>query len=125
MSYSNFFHLTLNKVEECNPHDYSVFQCVEQQSRSAHSSSPQYHLQFQKCHVSERLLCWSSQEKTHKCHINIEITGSCIRQSFTISYMHKFICMLNAREESVRNAYISLTEKERQYEIYSNAQHSW
>ncbi|KRY43931.1 hypothetical protein T03_10279, partial [Trichinella britovi] len=64
--------------------------------------------------------------QTHKCHINIKITGTCIRQSFTISYMHKFICMLNAskqmrnshaieREESVRNAYISLTEKERQY----------
>ncbi|KRY21671.1 hypothetical protein T12_15815, partial [Trichinella patagoniensis] len=55
------------------------------------------------------------RQYTHKCHINIEITGTCIRQPFTISYMHKFICMLNAREGSVRNAYISLTEKERQY----------
>ncbi|KRX26206.1 hypothetical protein T07_8543 [Trichinella nelsoni] len=47
MSYSNLFHLTLNKFEECNPDDYSVFQCVEQQSGSALSSSLQYHLQFQ------------------------------------------------------------------------------
>ncbi|KRX34438.1 hypothetical protein T05_3012 [Trichinella murrelli] len=47
MSYSNFFHLTRNKFEECNSHDYLAFQCVEQQSRSAFSSSLQYHLQFQ------------------------------------------------------------------------------
>ncbi|KAL1245863.1 hypothetical protein TSPI_09640, partial [Trichinella spiralis] len=39
---------------------------VEQQSRSAQSSSPQYHFEFQKCHVSERLLCWSSHENVRK-----------------------------------------------------------
>ncbi|KRX26307.1 hypothetical protein T07_14211 [Trichinella nelsoni] len=33
--------------------------------------------------------------------------------SFTISYMHKFICMLKAK--SVRNAYIGLTEEKRQH----------
>ncbi|KRX90827.1 hypothetical protein T01_276, partial [Trichinella spiralis] len=47
MSYSNFFHLTLNKFEEWNNHHHSVFQGVEQQSRSAQSSSPQYLLEFQ------------------------------------------------------------------------------
>ncbi|KRX54199.1 hypothetical protein T09_8524 [Trichinella sp. T9] len=52
-------------------------------------------------------------EKTHKYHINTAITGTCIKQSFTISYMHKFICMLKAK--GVRNAYIGLTEEERQH----------
>ncbi|KRX32806.1 hypothetical protein T09_13166 [Trichinella sp. T9] len=33
---------------------------------------------------------------THKCYINIAIARTCIRQPFTISYMLKFICMLNA-----------------------------
>ncbi|KRZ91080.1 hypothetical protein T08_9308 [Trichinella sp. T8] len=51
--------------------------------------------------------------QTHKYHINTAITGTCIKQSFTISYMHKFICMLKAK--SVRNAYIGLTEEERQH----------
>ncbi|KRY07929.1 hypothetical protein T12_7760 [Trichinella patagoniensis] len=54
--------------------------------------------------------------QTHKYHINITITGTCIKQPFTISYMLKFICMLNASKEgSVENAYISLTEEERQH----------
>ncbi|KRZ49491.1 hypothetical protein T02_7916 [Trichinella nativa] len=44
--------------------------------------------------------------QTHKYHINTAITGTCIKQSFTISYMHKFICMLKAK--GVRNAYIEL-----------------
>ncbi|KRX51437.1 hypothetical protein T09_11353 [Trichinella sp. T9] len=35
--------------------------------------------------------------QTHKYHINTAITGTCIKQSFTISYMHKFICMLKAK----------------------------
>ncbi|KRY34695.1 hypothetical protein T01_1060 [Trichinella spiralis] len=51
--------------------------------------------------------------QTHKYHINIAISGTCIRQPFTISYMLKFICMLKAR--IVGNAYIGLTEKERQH----------
>ncbi|KRY26988.1 hypothetical protein T01_9147 [Trichinella spiralis] len=34
--------------------------------------------------------------QTHKYHINTSITGTCIKQSFTISYIHKFICMLKA-----------------------------
>ncbi|XP_003374339.1 putative lysylphosphatidylglycerol synthetase [Trichinella spiralis] len=67
--------------------------------------------------------------QTHKCHINIAITGTCIRQPFTISYMLKFICMLNAiicyvicvniiRVGSVgKEIYIILTEEERQYLI--------
>ncbi|KRY07928.1 hypothetical protein T12_11177 [Trichinella patagoniensis] len=54
--------------------------------------------------------------QTHKYHINITITGTCIRQPFTISYMLKFICMLNAKG-SVENAYISLTEEERQHDL--------
>ncbi|KAL1241669.1 Receptor-type tyrosine-protein phosphatase [Trichinella spiralis] len=41
---------------------------VEQQSRSAQSSSSQYHLQFQKCHVCDRLLGWSPQEEVRKCN---------------------------------------------------------
>ncbi|KRY25061.1 hypothetical protein T01_16137, partial [Trichinella spiralis] len=54
--------------------------------------------------------------QTHKYHINITITGTCIKQPYTISYMLKFICMLNASEEgSVGNTYISLTEEERQH----------
>ncbi|KRY29245.1 hypothetical protein T01_3642 [Trichinella spiralis] len=54
--------------------------------------------------------------QTHKYHINTSITGTCIKQSFTISYIHKFICMLKAsKEESVRNAYIVLTEEKRQH----------
>ncbi|KRX15493.1 hypothetical protein T07_52, partial [Trichinella nelsoni] len=57
------------------------------------------------------IICYMLQ--THKYHINITITGTCIKQPFTISYMLKFICMLNAR--SVGNAYISLTEEERQH----------
>ncbi|KRX34508.1 hypothetical protein T09_8226 [Trichinella sp. T9] len=36
---------------------------------------------------------------THKCYINIAITRTCIRQPFTISYMLKFICMLNASKQ--------------------------
>ncbi|KRX44924.1 hypothetical protein T05_16516 [Trichinella murrelli] len=36
---------------------------------------------------------------THKYHINTAITGTCIKQSFTISYMHKFICMLKANKK--------------------------
>ncbi|KRX64086.1 hypothetical protein T09_2759 [Trichinella sp. T9] len=32
--------------------------------------------------------------QTHKYHINITITGTCIKQPFTISYMLKFICMI-------------------------------
>ncbi|KRZ81990.1 hypothetical protein T08_6102, partial [Trichinella sp. T8] len=52
---------------------------------------------------------------THKCYINLAITRTCIRQPFTISYMLKFICMLIAREGSVRNAYLTLTEEERQH----------
>ncbi|KRX35907.1 hypothetical protein T09_567, partial [Trichinella sp. T9] len=62
---------------------------------------------------------------THKCYINIAITRTCIRQPFTISYMLKFICMLNASkqicsshvmERSVgKEIYISLKEEERQY----------
>ncbi|KAL1242508.1 Uncharacterized protein TSPI_11056 [Trichinella spiralis] len=36
---------------------------VEQQSRCAQCSSPQYHLEFQKCHVCDRLLGWSPQER--------------------------------------------------------------
>ncbi|KRX64101.1 hypothetical protein T09_15817, partial [Trichinella sp. T9] len=51
---------------------------------------------------------------THKCYINIAITRTCIRQPFTISYMLKFICMLNARSVG-KEIYISLTEEERQY----------
>ncbi|KRX18338.1 hypothetical protein T07_15196, partial [Trichinella nelsoni] len=53
-------------------------------------------------------------EKTHKCHINIAISGTCIRQPFTISCMLKFICMLNARSAG-KEIYISVTEEERQY----------
>ncbi|KRX18344.1 hypothetical protein T07_11895 [Trichinella nelsoni] len=37
---------------------------------------------------------------THKCHINIAITKTCIKQPFTISCMLKFICMLNAKQQS-------------------------
>ncbi|KRX33965.1 hypothetical protein T05_3313 [Trichinella murrelli] len=37
--------------------------------------------------------------QTHKYHINITITGTCIKQPFIISYMLKFICMLNAKYE--------------------------
>ncbi|KRX16542.1 hypothetical protein T07_6518 [Trichinella nelsoni] len=40
-----------------------------------------------------------SMLQTHKYHINITITGTCIKQPFTISYMLKFICMLNAKKE--------------------------
>ncbi|KRX46710.1 hypothetical protein T05_8585 [Trichinella murrelli] len=60
---------------------------------------------------------------THKCYINIAITRTCIRQPFTISYMLKFICMLNASKVGSvgKEIYISLTEEERQYKIYSNA----
>ncbi|KRX15512.1 hypothetical protein T07_3584 [Trichinella nelsoni] len=86
------------------------------------------------CHVCDRLLCWSPQEKmlqTHKYQTNITITGTYIRQPFTISYMLKFICMLKAskqirnnhvieREGCVRNAYLSLKEEKRQHKIYSN-----
>ncbi|KRX14836.1 hypothetical protein T07_14588 [Trichinella nelsoni] len=61
--------------------------------------------------------------QTHKYHINTAITGTCIKQPFTISYMLKFICMLKASkqmrnshviERSVGNAYVTLTEEERQ-----------
>ncbi|KRX40948.1 hypothetical protein T09_15597, partial [Trichinella sp. T9] len=52
----------------------------------------------------------------HKYHINITITGTCIKQPLIISYMLKFICMLNASKvRSVGNAYIILTEEERQH----------
>ncbi|KRX12419.1 hypothetical protein T07_2668, partial [Trichinella nelsoni] len=51
--------------------------------------------------------------QTHMYHINTAITGTCIRQPFTILYRLKFICMLKAR--IVGNAYIGLTEKERQH----------
>ncbi|KRZ48311.1 hypothetical protein T02_4652, partial [Trichinella nativa] len=55
--------------------------------------------------------------QTHKYQTNITITGTYIRQSFTISYMLKFICIV----ESVgKEIYISLTEEERQYKIYTN-----
>ncbi|KRZ86649.1 hypothetical protein T08_1745 [Trichinella sp. T8] len=33
----------------------------------------------------------------HMYHINTAITGTCIRQPFTILYRLKFICMLKAR----------------------------
>ncbi|XP_003373561.1 conserved domain protein, partial [Trichinella spiralis] len=48
---------------------------------------------------------------THQVPHQFSITGTCIKQSFTISYMNKFICI----EESGRNAYIGLTEEERQH----------
>ncbi|KRX26271.1 hypothetical protein T07_13564 [Trichinella nelsoni] len=54
--------------------------------------------------------------QTHKCHINIAITGTCTKQPFTISCMLKFICMLNARSVG-KEIYICLTEEERQYPI--------
>ncbi|KAL1245158.1 26S proteasome non-ATPase regulatory subunit [Trichinella spiralis] len=38
-------------------------------------------------------------QQTHKYHINIAISGTCIRQPFTISYMLKFICMLKANKQ--------------------------
>ncbi|KRX32513.1 hypothetical protein T05_3923 [Trichinella murrelli] len=37
--------------------------------------------------------------QTHKYHINRAITGTCIKQPFTISYMLKFICMLKANKK--------------------------
>ncbi|KRY58202.1 hypothetical protein T03_6472 [Trichinella britovi] len=53
--------------------------------------------------------------QTHKYHINRAITGTCVKQPFTISYMLKFICMLKANKVgSVGNAYVTLTEEERQ-----------
>ncbi|KRY29964.1 hypothetical protein T03_15404, partial [Trichinella britovi] len=51
--------------------------------------------------------------QTHKYNINRAIIGTCIKQPFTISYMLKFICMLKANK-SVGNAYVTLTEEERQ-----------
>ncbi|KRZ79540.1 hypothetical protein T10_11331 [Trichinella papuae] len=36
-----------NKFEECHPLGYSVYQCVEQQSRRTFRCSAQYHLQLQ------------------------------------------------------------------------------
>ncbi|KRY32355.1 hypothetical protein T01_1677 [Trichinella spiralis] len=50
--------------------------------------------------------------QTHKYHINTAITGACIKQPFIILYMLEFILMLKAR--SVGNAYVTLTEEERQ-----------
>ncbi|KRZ62524.1 hypothetical protein T02_14607 [Trichinella nativa] len=38
--------MMLNQFEECHPHGYLVNQCLDQQSRSALSSFPQYHLQL-------------------------------------------------------------------------------
>ncbi|XP_003367625.1 conserved hypothetical protein, partial [Trichinella spiralis] len=53
--------------------------------------------------------------QTHKYHINTAITGTCIKQSFTISYMNKFICMLKSKEESGRNAYIGLDRRKKEH----------
>ncbi|KRX64492.1 hypothetical protein T03_7969, partial [Trichinella britovi] len=55
--------------------------------------------------------------QTHKYQTNITITGTYIRQPFTISYMLKFICMLKANKVGSvgKEIYISLTEEERQY----------
>ncbi|KRY30119.1 hypothetical protein T01_4867 [Trichinella spiralis] len=61
--------------------------------------------------------------QTHKYHINTAITGACIKQPFIILYMLEFILMLKANkqmrnshviERSVGNAYVTLTEEERQ-----------
>ncbi|KRX18343.1 hypothetical protein T07_1191 [Trichinella nelsoni] len=43
--------------------------------------------------------------QTHKCHINIAITGTCTKQPFTISCMLKFICMLNASKQ-IRSSHV-------------------
>ncbi|KRX35118.1 hypothetical protein T05_8326 [Trichinella murrelli] len=55
--------------------------------------------------------------QTHKYQTNITITGTYIRQPFTISYMLKFICIVGSVGKEI---YISLTEEERQYKIYTN-----
>ncbi|KRX33084.1 hypothetical protein T05_1012 [Trichinella murrelli] len=49
--------------------------------------------------------------QTHKYHINTAITETCIKQPITISYMLEIICI----EGSVENAYMGLTEEERQH----------
>ncbi|KRZ82361.1 hypothetical protein T08_5990 [Trichinella sp. T8] len=54
--------------------------------------------------------------QTHKYHINRAITETCIKQPITISYMLEIICMLKvSKEGSVENAYMGLTEEERQH----------
>ncbi|KRY45039.1 hypothetical protein T03_7777 [Trichinella britovi] len=122
MSYSNFFHLTLNKIEECNPHDYSS---SSQEARKALLHNTIFNFKSSSQEARKALLL--STIFNFKCYINIAITRTCIRQPFTISYMLKFICMLIASkqicsshvmERSVgKEIYISLTEEERQYHI--------
>ncbi|KRX70718.1 hypothetical protein T06_2698 [Trichinella sp. T6] len=60
--------------------------------------------------------------QTHKYQTNITITGSYIRQPITISYMLKFMFMLKTNKVGSvgKEIYISLTEEERQYKIYTN-----
>ncbi|KRY33629.1 hypothetical protein T01_13671 [Trichinella spiralis] len=100
MSYSNFFYLTLNKFEECNPHDYLS---SSQEARSALLFNTIFNFKLSDLSFHG----FRSMLQTHKYHINITIIATCIRQPFTISYMLKFIYMLKAsKEESVRNAYI-------------------
>ncbi|KRZ89769.1 hypothetical protein T08_11858 [Trichinella sp. T8] len=67
---------------------YSMLGCQSEIDNS-HYFSPKYLMMLQ----------------THKYHINITITGTCIKQPFTISV------------RSVGNAYIILTEEERQHDL--------
>ncbi|XP_003370098.1 conserved hypothetical protein [Trichinella spiralis] len=56
--------------------------------------------------------------QTHKYHINTSITGTCIKQSFTISYIHKFICMLKAKKKCSKRIHSSDRGKKTTCKLY-------
>ncbi|KRX72853.1 hypothetical protein T06_15016, partial [Trichinella sp. T6] len=64
--------LILKQFEECHPHGYLVKQCIDQQLRSALSSFPQYHLQFN----THQLILKQFEE----CHPHGYLVKQCIDQ---------------------------------------------
>ncbi|KRX12103.1 hypothetical protein T07_2411 [Trichinella nelsoni] len=69
--------LNLNQFQECHPHDYLVKQCIDQQSRSALSSFPQYHLQL----LFHSYTVHIKQPVNHKWRVNIMVQFDCTEES--------------------------------------------
>ncbi|KRY45040.1 hypothetical protein T03_7777 [Trichinella britovi] len=98
MSYSNFFHLTLNKIEECNPHDYSS---SSQEARKALLHNTIFNFKSSSQEARKALLLSTIFNFKNATFLNGYFVGR-----------HK------KRVGSVgKEIYISLTEEERQYHI--------